>query len=211
MQKKGPGIGPGASQTSRSSRLNAFGPACVPARRSCSALIFFATGLRSISANKTGLSAHANESCQRWRLRIGRLPSQLLILFFKPMLWSCRRFRRLPKSGGPTLLALSLEVERDSIHDPPPGLRSLLLSASRSKGPRQRHQRLAAGFLSQWKSGRCPTGPRLPLADSSLPAANALGAPLRSVRWHRMPPSARRSASCRSHRAPVAPFRWPGA
>ena len=47
---------------------------------------FFATGLRSISANKTGLSAHANESCQSWRLRIGRLPSQLLIPFFKPML-----------------------------------------------------------------------------------------------------------------------------
>jgi len=117
---------------------------------------FFATGLRSISANKTGLSAHANESCQRWGLRISRLPSQLLILFFKPMLWSCRRFRRLPKAGGPTLLALSLEVQRDSIHDPPPGLRSLLLRVLNAR----RALKVPGSAISGWRLVSCPNGNR---------------------------------------------------
>ena len=79
-----------------------------------------------------------------------------MILFFKPMLWSRRRFRRLPKSGGPTLLAFSLEVQRDSIHDPPPGLRSLLLRVLNAR----RALKVPGSAISGWRLVSCPNGNR---------------------------------------------------
>jgi len=51
--------------------------------------------------------------------RTGR--GQLVILFFKAMVWSFGWLLRPPISGGPTLLAPSLKVQRDRIHNPPPG------------------------------------------------------------------------------------------
>ena len=44
-----------------------------------------------------------------------------MILFLKPVLWGCSRLQRPPVSCGPTLLGPSLKVQRDRIHNPPPG------------------------------------------------------------------------------------------
>ena len=43
------------------------------------------------------------------------------LILLKPVLWSCSRLQRPPVSCGPTLLAPSLKVQRDRIHNPPPG------------------------------------------------------------------------------------------
>ena len=43
---------------------------------------------------------------------------QLLILLFKPMLWSCGRWNRPKKSGGPPPLEPSFKVKRYSTHNP---------------------------------------------------------------------------------------------
>src|SRR6516162_6759777 len=57
----------------------------------------------------------------KWRIFILPIRGRPLILFLKPVLWSCSRLQRPPVSCGPTLLAPSLKVQRDRIHNPTSG------------------------------------------------------------------------------------------
>jgi hypothetical protein len=87
----------------------------------------------------------------KWRIFILPIRGRPLILFLKPVLWSCGRLPRPLVSCGPTLLAPSLKVQRDRIHNPPPGTTFLpwgwgFTDGTLTKEIRLKNQRRARGF-----------------------------------------------------------------
>jgi hypothetical protein len=71
-----------------------------------------------------------------------------LFLTFKPLLLRRRRWIRPRKSGGPPLFELSLKVQRDVAHYPPPGSRSCPGTTASTRSALKRSQRCHAGLAS---------------------------------------------------------------
>src|SRR4029453_16632106 len=69
-----------------------------------------------------------------------------LFLTFKPLLLRSRRWIRPRKSGGPPLFELSLKVQRDVAHYPPPGSRSCPGTTASTRSALKRSQMVPRGI-----------------------------------------------------------------
>jgi hypothetical protein len=103
-----------------------------------------------------------------------------LFLTFKPLLLRRRRWIRPRKSGGPPLFELSLKVQRDVAHYPPPGSRSCPGTTASTRSALKRSQMVPRGDYRRthmrWEwSARTPRTPRTEPSPAAFPeSAGAL-------------------------------------
>ena len=97
-----------------------------------------------------------------------------LFLTFKPLVLRRRRWIRPRKSGGPPLVELSLKVQRDVAHYPPPGSRSCPGTTASTRSALKRSQMVPRGISvgrahAMGMIGSHPTHPANRTLTSGLP------------------------------------------